>query len=504
MRYSCLLIVSLFFSQIGWGKNEKAYETVDVVIIGAGVSGTYLGWRLVENGRSSVQIFDATNRVGGRLYTIRLEGMPTVPIELGGMQYRSSDRRVASLLHYLGLSTEPFAKPGSNNFLYLRGKRYREDEFKNATDLPYILAEHEKGKSPDELIMMATQALDSKETYRGQSLYDVSWHNFLMEHLSMEAFQLLVDLGYIQMVADVSVGTALPSLTLGSDPSMVISSGYDQLPKEMAKRFQDKGGELYLSHRLMTISYEGKDEDFRYRLIFYTHDGSFKSVFAKHLILTISPPALKLLASQSPALQNQELQDKLAFFIANPLTKLFLAYPTAWWKELGVTSGCSKTTLPIQSCVYFGSKSETIMGEEKGNTNACILASSQALYTPFWNSLNSTQPFSTGVAPLGVDAKWQADKQLKVLHGVDNIAAPYTGAFIDWMEPPFYGAQFYWKVGAHPKEIMEFMMHPLVGERLYIVGSAYSAQQDCVEDALQMAETLLKSYFLLPKASWLD
>lgn len=67
----------MFFSQIA---------CYDVAIIGAGISGTYAAWRLRHTGRK-IGIFEQWDRIGGRIHTHRLPGMPTLHAELGAMYY---------------------------------------------------------------------------------------------------------------------------------------------------------------------------------------------------------------------------------------------------------------------------------------------------------------------------------------------------------------------------------------------------------------------------------
>jgi len=70
---------------------EKNYpKELDVAIIGAGVSGLYTGWRLKTHSNTrnlKTAIFEMSNRVGGRLHTIRMYGADSIPVELGGMRF---------------------------------------------------------------------------------------------------------------------------------------------------------------------------------------------------------------------------------------------------------------------------------------------------------------------------------------------------------------------------------------------------------------------------------
>ena len=69
--------------------NELLFSHIacyDVAIIGAGISGTYAAWRLRHSGRK-IGIFEQWDRIGGRIHTHRLPGMPELHAELGAMYY---------------------------------------------------------------------------------------------------------------------------------------------------------------------------------------------------------------------------------------------------------------------------------------------------------------------------------------------------------------------------------------------------------------------------------
>ncbi len=62
-------------------------EEYDTLIIGAGVSGLYSGYRLLEHdGNQKIGIYDMGDRIAGRLWSVTFQGSST-PMELGGMRY---------------------------------------------------------------------------------------------------------------------------------------------------------------------------------------------------------------------------------------------------------------------------------------------------------------------------------------------------------------------------------------------------------------------------------
>jgi hypothetical protein len=114
---------------------------LDVPIVGGGVSGLYAGWGLLNaaarpglplaalnrTGKPRVEIFEATGRTGGRLWTLTPEGMPHLRAEIGGMRFLSSQEVVSALVGAVGLPVEPFLFGDGNNLAYLRQTRVRAD-----------------------------------------------------------------------------------------------------------------------------------------------------------------------------------------------------------------------------------------------------------------------------------------------------------------------------------------------------------------------------------------
>jgi monoamine oxidase len=132
---------------------------VDIAVVGAGCSGVYAAWRLKESfPKKPVALFEYSNRIGGRLYSVQLPGMPHVNAELGGMRFiPDSQTFVRELIAQMKLPIKDFpmgAKDdpgGMNNFVYLRRRLLRARDLTNPALVPYAMNQTEQGMNPDQL-----------------------------------------------------------------------------------------------------------------------------------------------------------------------------------------------------------------------------------------------------------------------------------------------------------------------------------------------------------------
>jgi protoporphyrinogen oxidase len=61
---------------------------LEIAVVGGGVSGAYSAWRLQQlKTQAHIGLFEYSDRIGGRLYTATMPGLPHVKAELGGMRY---------------------------------------------------------------------------------------------------------------------------------------------------------------------------------------------------------------------------------------------------------------------------------------------------------------------------------------------------------------------------------------------------------------------------------
>lgn len=527
---------------------------LDVAVVGGGVSGAYCAWRLQHHLKSEarVALFEYSDRIGGRLYTVTLPGLPHVKAEVGGMRYIPSEHiMVASLVDHLKLKTKafPMGAPdpvGSNcNLFYLRGKHLRLHELADPAKVPYNLSWNERGLGPTNLQVqvmnniypgMANLSLcdTMKVPAFGRPLWKWGFWDLMFKALSNEGYQFMKDAGgYDANVANANAVTQLPATEYSDQTQfLTLEDGYDQLPIQLADRFNrhmpgglPEGERVMMNHRLAEIVI-GSGE-YPYTLIFEpTVTASNKTrkvegagpikVRAKKVILAMPRRSLELI--KSTFFDDPWLKVNLGSVLIQSAFKLFLAYESPWWRALGLVAGRSVTDLPIRQTFYFGTECE----QENGLPfmNSLLMASYNDISTvPFWKGLEDGAPYQgyrpsclePGVSHVMPQMEFPAtdlmvevaNKQVAAMHALPELPMPYSAVYHTWNEDPYGGGWHEWKANYRLDEVMCRMRKPVDGLDIHIVGEAYSYGQGWVEGALDTAESMLEDFFGLKRPSWL-
>jgi monoamine oxidase len=526
---------------------------VDVAVIGAGVSGAYAAWRLLspEAGRSSmvrdlrrrrggplvVRLFESSERVGGRLFSVTPPGMPHLHAELGGMRYLSNHPVVADLVEYLQLPSGPFPVDEPQNLAYLRQHRFTLAQFADPQAVPYKLPAAIRGMTPDNALLsvierivpnaatMDHQAWDKIKptaTADGRHLYNIGFWNLLLDAIGQEGYTFLHDgFGYGSVVDNVNSIEAMEASVadfVGSPPPqyLLLRNGYQTMPQELIRRFTAEGGTVHLHHQVRRINRETIDGEEALNLTLTVWpEGRPLTVRARHVILAMPQRSIELLDPDTFLFTSNQFLSDLGSVIPRPASKLFLGYDRPWWEDIGLNAGRSVTDLPLRQVYYWG-----IEGNQPGanptNRNALLLASYNDLNdVEFWNELlrrpDRLAPVAVTRPPRPMDAAApgtlvdEAQRQLRELHGPDaRIPDPTSAYFQDWVQDPYGAAYHFWQVGAKSWEIMPRMRHPIHDTNLYICGSAWSTGQGWVYGALTQAELMLEEQFGLPRPTWLS
>ena len=407
---------------LAWAQSSG--ERFDVAIVGGGVSGAYCAWRLQRaDPGCRIALIERSNRVGGRLLSVRPPGIPNMVAELGGMRFvPAAHRRLVRLVEAMNavlpegrrLQSYEFLRSGPQNLAYLRGVRLRDSDFVNAPDrVPFQLRSAERGIAPGDLLTRAfaeivpnidDPSLTSEERRRmaqaaifeGAPLYEQGVWNVLTRVLSSEARRMIVQAsGYHSAVSNDNAADAvlLHFEFQGIDPTQrAFVGGYQQVPQSLADLFADAGGTIRMDTAV--IGCERDQGGFRLDLA----DGVIR---ADAVILAMPQRALQLMSDGSSLLR--QIAGLISTVRPLPAFKMFTTFQQPWWRSIGgsdapLSQGESTTDLPLRQ-IYYWPRTD---GRPSTEGRAMMMAGyNDEEYVNFWDAL---QPPHADALPRAADA----------------------------------------------------------------------------------------------------
>jgi monoamine oxidase len=509
-------------------------DNVDVAVIGGGPSGLYAAYRLLtgtpgagspvakgsgKGGRPSVAVFEATNRLGGRIWSVVPPGAPHLIAEFGGMRFLKTQEIVPRLVSALKLPYVPFSQSNGRNLVYLRGVRFRERQYANPAVVPYPLPPGEAGMTPAELMlrgittylpqaatMTSAQWEHAKKTvsHDGHLLADQGFWNLMQQALSPEGFDLVADgIGYPALFENWNAAEQMQALAGDFAPGAAYFTtvgGYQRLPLTLGAMARQAGAATHLQHSVVrvepspgggvTLTVQGPGQ-------------ASSRVTARHVIVAIPADPLARLVERSPFLQDAKLAAALATTGTSPASKMFLAFDEPWWSALGIAGGSSITDLPIKRCWYFGTEGQQ-RGANPANKHSLLMCYNDLSPAGYWNGYEPAAAFTGRPAPRTPPRALveSAVAQLSELHGV-KVPDPYWSGFIDWQNLPYGNGFHCWLVHARSWEVIPFLRQPFEGTGLSICGDCWSPSQNWIESGLTTTEGLLQSTFRYRPPPWL-
>lgn len=515
---------------------------LDVAVVGAGVSGVYVAWRLNAKGHN-VEVFEAGDHVGGRLLSVNPPDIHNMTAELGGMrilpEVQPRIRRLIALLNHTAprgerIETYPFPVDKPENIAFLRGMHLRQSDFtQHPAKVPYRLGFLEDGQVPGAIIINALERIvpgitnkgltedqrremtqDAK--FDGKPLYQQGFWQVLIRVISGEAYQLSLDAGgYQTTLTSWNAADAIPwylsDFGVGSSYSG-FRQGFQQVPLTLAERFDPGGSKVHLNHKLVGFE-EEKDG------VTLSFENS-APVRAKALVLAMPRRSLDLITHGCSLLRRPEVAELVGSVTPRPLFKLFTTYEYPWWMPANVRQGRTTTDLPVRQTYYW----PTDTGEPPKDTDPAMLMASydDGLNIGFWDGFRPKR--GKGWRP-GADKKpdpawfrntggpragnWneylapkamveEVQRQLARIHGLSFVPAVRNAAFKDWGDDPFGGGWNSWNIGVQSQKVIDRIAQPVKDVPVYICGEAYSNAQGWVEGALETADLVLDRFGLNP------
>ncbi len=431
---------------------------VDVVVIGAGLSGLYTAM-LLEDAGLGVQVLEARDRIGGRLYT--LDDVPGMP-EAGGNVIGASYARVIDTARRLGVELVPaggIAGGRGNQALHVSGRFIAPGDWANSPANPFpdafkslppaavggaLLRDNPLAEASDWLkpdmhrydVPFARLLEESGFSERG---IELAWHSGSYGSSAAEASLLqLYKLAAVRKQAGSIVG-----------PLRSVKGGNQRLPEAMAATLRTP---VLMNHRVTRIVQNDTGID-----VFVNSGQSFS---ARRVVAAVSFPALRniAIAPDLPVIQRRAI-DELSY---NPVVQAHIEIlepysgelpPSVWTDEL------------IERVFAFAESEGGVL------TNAII-----------W--INGSNAEKLGALPVG-------ERDAAIMESFFSVYPAAKGKVrlrhvVDWGSDPLAGGSW---ADWQPGQISEFINHMSqpIG-RLHFAGEHTAVANPGMESAMESGE----------------
>lgn len=323
---------------------NRPVTKVDVAVIGAGISGLTAARRLHDAG-ASVLVLEARPRVGGKMYTVEIEGCP---VDLGAHWIGPSQRRIGALAAELGLESEPQYLEG-RHLLTLGDRRH---EFTGATPLTSPAGTAETALAVTRVeVRRRLVDIERPWTSRGAAKLDAvtlaHWMRGLRSATARGTFEivartvfgaepsevsLLYFLWYVQ-----SAGGYRPLTEFeGAAQDARLAGGSQQVCEQIASEL---GEAVVLDSPVRAVEQDGDRLAVR---------SDHRDVTAAHVIAAVAPALAGRIALEPPLPAREALAQRMPM---GAYMKGVAVYERAWWRDRGLSGVAFADRGPVQMVV---------------------------------------------------------------------------------------------------------------------------------------------------------
>jgi monoamine oxidase len=448
-----------------------------VAIIGAGASGLVAGLELLRAGHYPL-IFEASDRIGGRLFTVRDFDDPRVYAEMGSMRVPPVHKTLMHYLNHFNIPTRKFPNPNNvKTCYYVNGKK----EFGSPDQqVPWVKHLYEKW---DQTIRPFAETL--QKVWNDPAQRDQTWAGYVEQYSTMSFRDFLKSQGWtgeeMELFSVVGFGVGgygplfqvsfLEMLRINvcrwDDDQMEIVGGNDLLAIGLHEHHVElEDGEeaslkdLGLVMTKTAVTAIQRDETAG-KLLLTTAKGD--QFMADAVILTAQARAIQMeMHIQRNLLTNDQWQ---AIYNTHFMSsgKIFLETETAFWNEKGSELTTTITDLPIRGVYLF----------DFPNTESGLICAS---YT--WEDDSRKWHAST------IEQRAQrAIDMLEEIYGKNSVRPHVVSAYgFSWEEMPGYRGAFK-QLYPGQYHYTQALMEP--SNNIWFAGDGVSHAGGWIEGALQ-------------------
>ncbi|SFJ76644.1 flavin monoamine oxidase family protein [Thermoflavimicrobium dichotomicum] len=446
-----------------------------IIIIGAGMAGLVSASLLKQAGHH-VTILEASERVGGRVYTLRSDFRDGQYLEAGAMRIPDTHFLTLEYIRKFRLPVNRFINTTPNDIIYVRGIKTRLKIYeKNPDILGFPVAPHERGKTATQLLQYAIKPVTDfikQNPRRNWPLVIKEFDKYSMDaYLRYNPFGTTLSTGAIDMLKALLLLEGFPELSFLEllkealnmfDPNIgfyEITGGNDQLPKAFLSQLKDD------------IQYGQKVT----KIVQHNNQVTIHSVQTKILEPFQITGDLAIITIPFTVLQFVKVEPRDSFsenkwkairelhYVGS--TKIGIQFKSRFWEREGMYGGKTISDLPI---TYTHYPSHDLGASGPGVVLASYTWENDAIP---WDSLRD-------------EDRWiNALKNLAVIHGKQVYREFLTGASHSWIQYPYSAGAFTMFKPEQATELGPYISTP--EGRVHFAGEHASSNHGWIQGAIE-------------------
>jgi monoamine oxidase len=462
-----------------------------IIIIGAGMAGLVSASLLKQAGHN-VTILEATDRVGGRIYTLRRDFRDDQYLEAGAMRIPHTHLLTLEYINKFQLPINRFINTTPNDIIYVRGIKTRLWMYEQNPDiLGYPVYPHERGKTAAELLKLAIkpvtefieqdprkgwlwaiQELDkySMDTYLRYNPYGVTLSPGAIEKIKvLLTLEGLMELSFLEMLRELLV-LFTPDITFYE-----ITGGNDLLPKAFTDQLKDD-----IHYGLYVKKIEQHDNQVTVRAVHKVLEPF--QITGDLVIVTIPFSVLQFVEVEPRDLFSDNKWKAIRETKYAGSTKSGIQFKNRFWEKQGLFGGQTVTDLPIKYVQY---PSHDLGTEESGVILGSYTWDDDAIP---WDSLEDDNRLEYVL------------RNLATIHGEAVYRDFQGGVSHSWIRYPYSAGAFTMFKPEQIKELNPYIATP--EGRVHFAGehasTAHAWIQGSIESGIRVADEvndLPKTYF---------